>query len=345
MTSPRPSEEWLEPGVFEVVKDVFRIPLPLPNDALRAVNVYLLRGKSSLVCIDSGWSLPESRERLVRCLASLECGPEDIERFLVTHVHRDHYTQAIALRQEHHTKVSLGAGERPALEELGRPGFSGLARRADGLRRNGAGVLADRLLSERAVQPRPVASDWEMPDDWLTGGDAVQAADSTLDVIETPGHTRGHVVFHDAGQRLLYAGDHVLPRITPSIGFEVVPSPDPLGDFLGSLARVRQLPDAMLLPAHGPVVPSAHDRIDELVDHHGRRLDKSLQALNAGADTAYEVALQLRWTRRELSFDDLDIFNQSLAVSETAAHLVLLEAQGRARSSLEDGINRFAALS
>jgi hypothetical protein len=92
-------------------------------------------------------------------------------------------------------------------------------------------------------------------------------------------------------------------------------------------------------------VPSAHDRIDELVDHHGRRLDKSLQALNAGADTAYEVALQLRWTRRELSFDDLDIFNQSLAVSETAAHLVLLEAQGRARSSLEDGINRFAALS
>ena len=52
-----------------------------------------------------------------------------------------------------------------------------------------------------------------------------------------------------------------------------------------------------------PVMPSAHARIDELVDHHGRRLDKSLQALCAGADTAYEVALQLRWTRRELSFD------------------------------------------
>jgi hypothetical protein len=92
-------------------------------------------------------------------------------------------------------------------------------------------------------------------------------------------------------------------------------------------------------------MPSAHARIDELVDHHGRRLDKSLQALCAGADTAYEVALQLRWTRRELSFDELDVFNQSLAVSETAAHLVLLEAQGRARSRCEDDVNRFAAVS
>jgi glyoxylase-like metal-dependent hydrolase (beta-lactamase superfamily II) len=342
--SPRPSDEWLEPGVFEVVKDVFRMPLPLPNDALRGVNVYLLRGQSGLVCIDSGWSLPESRERLVRCLASLECGPEDIERFLVTHVHRDHYTQAVALRRDHHTRVSLGAGERPALEELGRPGYSGLHRRTQELRRNGAGELADRFHRERAGQPGPVASDWELPDDWLTGGDVVQAADRTLDVIETPGHTRGHVVFHDAGGSLLFAGDHVLPTITPSIGFEIVPSPDPLGDFLGSLARVRQLPDAMLLPAHGAVISSAHARIDELVDHHGRRLDKSLAALRAGADTAYEVALQLNWTRRELSFDALDLFNQSLAVSETAAHLVLLEAQGRARRSFDDNVNKFVAV-
>jgi glyoxylase-like metal-dependent hydrolase (beta-lactamase superfamily II) len=326
------------------VKDVFRIPLPLPNDALRAVNVYLLKGASGLVCIDSGWSLPESRERLVRCLTSLECGPEDIERFLVTHVHRDHYTQAIALRREHRTKVSLGAGERPALEELRRPGYSGLQRRTQELRRNGAHEVADRFYRERAGQPGPTASDWELPDDWLTGGDVVRAADRTLAVIETPGHTRGHVVFHDAERCLLFAGDHVLPTITPSIGFEVVPSPDPLGDFLRSLARVRQLPDAMLLPAHGPVVPSAHARIDELVDHHGRRLDNSLAALRAGADTAYEVALQLKWTRRELSFDELDLFNQSLAVSETAAHLVLLEAQGRARLSHEDEVNKFAAV-
>jgi glyoxylase-like metal-dependent hydrolase (beta-lactamase superfamily II) len=86
-------------------------------------------------------------------------------------------------------------------------------------------------------------------------------------VLATPGHTRGHVVFHDPGGRLLFAGDHILPRITPSIGFEPALSDDPLGAFLGSLTLIRSRPDARLLPAHGPAGPSAHARVDELIAH------------------------------------------------------------------------------
>ena len=142
---------------------------------------------------------------------------------------------------------------------------------------------------------------------------------------------------------MLFAGDHVLPTITPSIGFEPTSPPDPLGDFLGSLATLRALPDATLLPAHGPVVPSVHRRIDELVEHHGRRLDLTEAAVHRGAATAYEVAGLLRWTRRERRFADLDPFNQMLAVGETDAHLRLLAAQGRVvRQAGDDGVNRFA---
>src|SRR5262249_61462225 len=83
-----------------------------------------------------------------------------------------------------------------------------------------------------------------------------------------PRPRRGHVVLRDAAAGLLFAGDHVLPHITPSIGFEAVPSPHPLQDFLSSLQLVRSLPDMRLLPAHGPVAPSAHARIDELFAHH-----------------------------------------------------------------------------
>jgi len=46
-------------------------------------------------------------------------------------------------------------------------------------------------------------------------------------------------------------------------------------------------------------------------------------------------------TRRERRLDELDLFNRSLAVSETAAHLRLLEAQGRVLRVLEDGVSRF----
>src|SRR5439155_7588200 len=139
----------------------------------------------------------------------------------------------------------------------------------------------------------------------LVEGELSVGAERRLDVVPTPGHTRGHVVFHDLAGELLFAGDHVLPTITPSIGFEPVLSPNPLGDFLGSLATVRARPDARLLPAHGPVTDSVHARVDELVAHHGARLDETEAAVASGVETAFEVAGRLRWTRRQHELADL----------------------------------------
>lgn len=68
----------------------------------------------------------------------------------------------------------------------------------------------------------------------------------------TPGHTRGHFVHRDASAGVLFAGDHVLPHITPSIGFEPIRTTSPLRHHLASLALMREMPDTPLLPAHGP---------------------------------------------------------------------------------------------
>jgi hypothetical protein len=60
--------------------------------------------------------------------------------------------------------------------------------------------------------------------------------------------------------------------------------------------------------------------------------------VQAGAATALEAARSLRWTRRARQLDELDPFNQMLAVIETRAHLELLTAQGRLTSSARDGV-------
>jgi len=338
--------EWTRSGAFEVAAGVHRVPLPLPNDGLRAVNVYVLDGADGadggLVLVDSGWSIPEARDLLVAALDSLGHSLRDVRRFLVTHVHRDHYTQAVAIRRELGTSVALGIGERDSLDITMNPERMPLQQQLAALRAMGARDLADFLDAQIAGHERPAhRSDWELPDEWLSEGD-LDAAGRTLSVVPTPGHTRGHVVFHDLGNALLFAGDHVLPTITPSIGFEPVLSPNPLGDFLASLALVRSRPDARLLPAHGPVTDSAHARIDELVAHHGGRLDETEHAVAAGASTAYDVARQLRWTRRLRTLDALDPFNQMLAIAETGAHLQLLAAQGRVTAKDDDGLRRYA---
>ncbi|MFG2043653.1 MBL fold metallo-hydrolase [Dactylosporangium sp. NPDC048998] len=307
-----------------------RIPLPLPQDGLRAVNVYALAAADDLVLIDAGWAIPESRARLVDALDGLGHAPADIRRFLVTHVHRDHYTQAVALRREFGTRITLGAGERASIEhahDAGRPPLEGQLRTLaemgahDLVREMAADAPAEAPIGQRQI--------WEDPDDWFDGQETLRVAGRALTVLPTPGHTNGHVVFHDEAAGVLFAGDHVLPEITPSIGFDVALAPNPLGDYLGSLALVRARPDALLLPAHGPAAPSVHRRVDELVDHHGARLEQTEKAVARGAETGLEVAARLPWTRRERRFDDLDLYNRMLAVCETAAHLELLVSQGR----------------
>lgn len=342
MTEARRDSSWTEPGVFEVAPGVHRVPLPLPNDGLKAVNVYVLTGDDTIVLVDSGWSIPEARDLLLGALTTLGASPADIARFLITHVHRDHYTQAVALRREFGTTVMLGADERGTLDVTMNPARLPLQQQLRALRLMGARALADMLEEHMRAAERPShLSDWELPDEWLRAGTLAIETGRTVEVVETPGHTRGHVVFHDLDAALLFAGDHVLPTITPSIGFEPVLSPNPLGDFLGSLALVRSRPDARLLPAHGPVTDSVHARVDELVAHHGRRLDETLAAVAAGATTAYDVAGQLKWTRRERTLDELDPFNQMLAIAETAAHLQLLLARAQVTVSETDEVRRY----
>jgi len=338
-----PARDWTRPGIYPVAPGVHRVPLPLPTDGLRAVNVYAIDDGDGLVLIDSGWALAESRQALTAALASLGCGLGDIRHFLVTHVHRDHYTQALELRRMFGTKVSLGAGEQAAITAILAGRVHPLGQQLAELRASGADGLAERLAGLTGGSPAG-AGGLEAPDEWLAPQQEIELRGRSLRVVHTPGHTQGHVVFTDEAGGLLFAGDHVLPHITPSIGFEpVAAARHPLRSYLRSLRLVRGLPDMRLLPAHGPVTASAHARIDELLDHHRDRLDRCAQAVAEGAATAYEVARALRWTRRGRRLGELDPFNQMLAVIETRAHLELLAAAGRLSRSVSDGVTSYAA--
>jgi glyoxylase-like metal-dependent hydrolase (beta-lactamase superfamily II) len=327
---------WSEPGAWRVTDGVWRIPLPLPSDALRAVNVYVLESDDGLTLVDGGWALEESRRLLERSLRETGHTLGDVRRFLVTHVHRDHYTQAVTVRREVGAHVSLGIGDRPTLDLIHgrRPGeedpYVPLLRSA------GAPAIAARWR-DYTSRSTPDLSLWEYPDAWIEEDQRIEVGGRRLDAVSTPGHTRGHVVFVDREAGLL-AGDHVLPTITPSIGFEPAISALPLRDFLASLAKVRALPDARLLPAHGPVTASVHARVDELVAHHDQRLSRIATVVRGiGPCSAHEVARELGWTRRERPFADLDLFNQALAVLETRAHLELLAARGELVREVGEG--------
>jgi glyoxylase-like metal-dependent hydrolase (beta-lactamase superfamily II) len=333
-----PTGDWTAPGVYEVGAGLYRIPLPLPQDGLRAVNVYAVRDGDGLVLVDSGWALAEARELLEQAVKVLGCSLPDVRRFLVTHVHRDHYTLAVTLRREFGMRISLGRDEAGTLRMARDPAVNGWSGLLAQLHRGGAGDLEREL---RAAPSRHDVTVWADPDDWLEAPADLELASTTWQMHPTPGHTRGHVVFVDAERDVMFAGDHVLPRITPSIGFEQNAAEFPLRDYLDSLKLVRGLPDRRLLPAHGPVSPSVHARVDELVEHHDTRLRLIDETIDAGADTAGSAARRMLWTRRGRRFDELDLLSRCLAVTETMAHLDVLVLAGRLRVTDVDGVHHY----
>ena len=324
-------------GVEQVAPAVHRIPLPLPNDALRAVNVYSVGGPEGLGLIDGGWFVPMAFDALRKGLAEIGHDIGDITTVLATHFHRDHYTLAVELRRLTGCAVSLGAPERSTVDAI----MSG-QRMTDRLlplmRRAGAPALLTDLELKRTDAP----AEYEHPTSWLTDGDRPAVGGRPLVALSTPGHTTGHFCFADDQARLLFAGDHVLPTITPSIGVETVAAHLPLANYLRSLLRVRERDDAMLLPAHGPATASVHTRVDELLAHHDTRLRQCGDAVAAGARTAYQVAERLPWTRHQRRLGELVPFDQIMAVAETVAHLEVLCLRARLTASAAGGVEEFS---
>ncbi len=230
-------------------------------DGLRAVNVYAIEAAGGLILIDSGWVLANSRDLLERSLGKLGAGLPDVRMFLVTHLHRDHFTQAVAINRELGTPVALGAEERHSIGRLlsgtHRPLNAQLIQLGLAGAESIVGRAADRCSAPSTSTCAAEGIGYGEPTEWITAGHVFDLGDRQLEAIATPGHTRGHLVFADRAAGLLFAGDHVLPQITPSIAFEEAPPELPLRDYLESLNVVRRMPDMMLLPAHGPVTSSA----------------------------------------------------------------------------------------
>lgn len=327
------------PGHITPTVACIALPLPLPD--LQVVNSYVVLGRDGLTLIDPGWAYPPAEAALTDALHQLGHSVGDIRRIVVTHQHWDHYSLGVRWRNQHGMELLLGAGERHSLEAFARQPDSVHPTQVGMLTRAGAPNLA-RQIAGLAWEPYELGVAFDAPDRWLRDGEVLCCGGGTLVVRETPGHTRGHVVFSDADQQLVFSGDHLLPRITPSIAFEREPEPLPLRSYLDSLTLMLNLPDARMLPAHGHTAGRTRARAQELVEHHRQRLNRVSDLVGAGYATGLEVAEQMRWTRRERRLAELDIVHQMTAVLEVAAHLDLLAVQNELTVHDQDGVRYFS---
>ncbi len=246
---PRPGEP------VRVAPGVRRITCRNPGPFTGAgTNTYIV-GEGAVAVIDPGPHDAAHLDAILKATAG-----ERIIHILITHTHADHSPLAGALKEKTGA-VTFGYGPHGAGRGAGR----------DAIRLDAAG---DHAFS---------------PDERLAHGDAVDGEGYRLEAVFTPGHTSNHMAYALAGERVLFAGDHVMAWAT-----SVIAPPDGhMGSYLASLRALLERDDRLYLPGHGPEKANPASFVRAFIAHRLMREGAILDAVRAGRDSVPAIVDQV----------------------------------------------------
>lgn len=220
---------------MEIYPNVHHIPGVIANP-------YLLIDPDGLTLIDAG--MPGSEKKILHYISELGFMSKDLKRIIITHADFDHVGGLAALKKVSDARV-LGSALEAAAMAAGRSSrrihpkntLLMLLFRLMGRFEKTAKVEADELLSDGQIIP-------------IQGG---------LQVIETTGHTPGHISLYCPSARILFSGD------------SIVSGKDQLYSSRANVTWDRQKADTsvrrqaglgaeIVCPGHGPVVMKAGNK-------------------------------------------------------------------------------------
>jgi glyoxylase-like metal-dependent hydrolase (beta-lactamase superfamily II) len=337
ITGAAQHEAWLKreiPPVEQLAPDLWSVPIPMPaGNPLRYVSVYVIAAGSQLLLVDAGWDSDESWAALSAGLSAIGATTADVVGCLVTHQHFDHIGLAGRVREASGAWIGLHPAD---CETMMRPDFRepavALPAELQWLVQLGAAEEEARRIVYRPERFDP-RSTLPIPDRLIEDGELIALGTTSLRAVHTPGHTVGHLCFVEEQRKLLFAGDHVLPRISPNISADRDREVDALGNFLRSLGRISQEDVDEVLPAHEWRFTGLGKRTSALRAHHEARLEETLAVIRASPGCVpWQIAAELTWSR---PWDQYDGAIRVSAVGETAAHVVHLLQRGLVTATSE----------
>ncbi|KPV54772.1 beta-lactamase [Kouleothrix aurantiaca] len=306
---------------MQVANDIVQIQLPLPFP-LKIVNCYALRDGTGWTIVDTGIHYPPGEAAWRAAFAAHGIDPADIARIVLTHADPDHCGMAGWLAEIGGAPVLLAPGEAAFAQQVWFDGETNERTSTAFFRAHGMPAeLADQLRASMA-ENRSMTPPLPRALTPLEPGSTLQIGARVFEAIATPGHSREHLVFYCADERLMLCGDAVLNKITPNVSRWPDGHLNPLADFLDSLARLGELDVDLALPGHGPLITTFRQRLGELRQHHDERLDAIEAAAGDGA-TAFAVCQEIFPTSA------LSPHQLRFAIAETLAHLEYLAFAGR----------------
>ncbi len=311
-----------------VLPGLWRLRLPLPWPGVPHGNAWAIAAGDGIVLVDTGMHEAGSMGQLERALDQVNLRVEHVRLLVCTHAHSDHWGQAAPICERAGCELWMHPNHRHATSD---PEKS-LERRLEVARQSGVPEAALRSYAERAKEfPSGVARVIE-PNRELVPGVEIDTDLGVWTVHETPGHAPSHVCLFQRERRLLISGDHLLGRV--SLYYDYGWTPDPVGEFLGSLDRVAQLDARLCLAGHGRPFVDVAGHIDANRKLVRERLAAVLSALSSGSRAAVELV-------PEVYGEPLRETNAGWLLSQTLCYLRHLELEGRVAREPDGELERW----
>ncbi len=303
-----------------------KVPLPFP---LRWVNSYLIRGSGRYTLVDPGIRTAESEAAWQSALEQCGIGYGDIDRIILTHHHPDHYGLAGWFQEQTSAPVYLSTQGLVQARLLWGPERTMSEEMTELFRQHGMDSGKCENIYEHMesfldqVSPQPQVT-------LLNPGDKIRMGDREYETIHTPGHADGHLCLYNFEAKVMFCGDHVLPRISPNVSYIPGMDANPLQSYLDHLQRIAEYEVVQAYPGHREPFTAFRERALELVGHHEQRLQLMEEQLQQPM-TCYQLC-------QALFGDRLSLHQLRFAMAETLAHVVYLDAEGRAERKEDNGV-------
>lgn len=308
----------------ELGDGIRRVTLTLPTRPGH-VHAYLLPGEDGWTLVDTGVGLSDAKETWAAELA--QAGGR-VETIFVTHFHPDHVGAAADLHELTGAPVVQGVLDYAQCELVwGNPLWS--ERLLEWFQLHGTPPQVTGELVGQSSVYRPFIR-YQRDPILVDAGERVDG----WELIAAPGHADGQLCLLRDG--VLVAADHLLGRITPTVGLWPASRPDPLGDYLAALDRTIELAPRIALPGHGEPIEDPAGRARELKAHHAERLDATVAALGEDPQTGYQLSFALFGA-------DLPAAGRRFAIAETLSHLERLVHETAAVRSEHGGSVTYTA--
>ena len=235
------------------------------------------RGKDGWVMIDTGLDKKETYEIWKEFLSQNHIKFQDIKQIFLTHRHPDHCGFSNELQRITGANIYMSKADWEVFQSAWNDTAANKARTFY----ESYGV--DSQSISKMEENRQKIQQWVKPlssVSFIEEGDQFKIGDLIYRAIHTPGHSEGHFSLYNDDQKIIFIGDHVLPRITPNISVYHNTSSNPLKLYLDSLENMKKLDVSLAIPSHGEAFYNFHNRIDEIIHHHHLRFEQIADSLS-----------------------------------------------------------------